>query len=87
MYELERLAVGAGVEACPQRRMDVDDGNAKKAWSTKSVQSRLMALAAKMATMLSDTEAWIIMTILAQRDSTGVSVGENATLVLKARNR
>ncbi len=46
-----------------------------------------MALAAKMATILSDTEAWIIMTIFAQRDSTGVSVGENATLVLKARNK
>ncbi len=49
--------------------------------------SRLIARAARMATMLSDTDAWIIMTILAQRDSTGVSVGENATLVLNARKR
>ena len=30
---------------------------------------------------------WIIIMTFAQRESTGTSVGENAVLVLKARNR
>jgi hypothetical protein len=45
------------------------------------------ALAARSAAVANDIDAWIIIKILAQRDSGGTSVGENAVLVLKARNR
>jgi hypothetical protein len=37
--------------------------------------------------MLKEIIAWTIISSLAQRDSTGTSVGDNAVLVLKARNR
>jgi hypothetical protein len=32
-------------------------------------------------------DAWIIIRVLAQRESGGTSVGEKAVLVLKARNK
>jgi hypothetical protein len=34
-----------------------------------------------------DMDDWIIIKVLAQRESAGTSVGEKAVLVLKARNR
>jgi len=34
-----------------------------------------------------DIHDWIIIKVLAQRESAGTSVGEKAVLVLKARNR
>jgi hypothetical protein len=45
------------------------------------------ARAANSATVTSEMEACTIIITLAQRDSTGTSVGENAVLVLNARNR
>ena len=45
------------------------------------------ARAARMAMVASDMDACSIIRILAQRESTGTSVGEKAVLVLKARNR
>jgi hypothetical protein len=45
------------------------------------------ALAAINATVASEIDACTIIISFAQRDSTGTSVGENAVLVLKARNR
>lgn len=45
------------------------------------------ARAARIAIVPSDMVACSIISILAQRESTGTSVGENAVLVLKARNR
>src|SRR5258708_1188918 len=45
------------------------------------------ARAARIAIVPSDIVACSIIRTLAQRDSTGTSVGENAVLVLKARNR
>jgi len=47
----------------------------------------LMARAASRAMVVSEMAAWIIIKPLAQRESTGTSVGEKAVLVLKARNR
>ena len=34
-----------------------------------------------------DMDDWIIIKVLAQRESGGTSVGEKAVLVLKARNK
>ena len=45
------------------------------------------ARAASSATVTSEIQACTIIITLAQRDSTGTSVGENAVLVLNARNR
>ena len=45
------------------------------------------ALAASNAMIVSEIRACSIMPSFAQRDKTGVSVGENAVLVLKARKR
>jgi hypothetical protein len=45
------------------------------------------ARAANSATVTSEMLACTIIITLAQRDSTGTSVGENAVLVLNARNR
>ncbi len=45
------------------------------------------ARAASSTTVASEIRACTIIMSLAQRDSTGTSVGENAVLVLKARNR
>ena len=47
----------------------------------------LTALAASSAKVASEMAAWIIISTLAQRESTGTSVGEKAVLVLKARNK
>jgi hypothetical protein len=47
----------------------------------------LTARAASSATVTSEMLACTIIITLAQRDSTGTSVGENAVLVLNARNR
>jgi hypothetical protein len=47
----------------------------------------LTARAASSATVASEMSDWIIISTLAQRLRTGLSVGENAVLVLKARNR
>ena len=47
----------------------------------------LTARAAISATVISDIDACTIIISFAQRDRTGTSVGENAVLVLKARNR
>ncbi len=46
-----------------------------------------MAFDASTATHKSEMRAWIIVRSFAHRDSTGVSVGENAVLVQKDRNR
>ena len=45
------------------------------------------ARAARSEIVASEMSAWSIISSLAQRDSTGTSVGENAVLVLKARKR
>ena len=45
------------------------------------------ARAASSATIVSEIKDCSIMPALAQRDSTAVSVGENAVLVLNARNK
>ena len=45
------------------------------------------ARAARSATVAKDIDACTIIRLLAQRDSTGTSVGEKAVLVLKVRNR
>jgi hypothetical protein len=45
------------------------------------------ARAASSASVASEIADWIIISALAQRESTGTSVGENAVLVLNARNR
>jgi hypothetical protein len=45
------------------------------------------ARAARIAIVASDMDACTIIKTLAQRESTGTSVGEKAVLVLKARNR
>jgi hypothetical protein len=47
----------------------------------------LTALAASKATVVKEMRAWTIINDLAQRDKTGESVGENAALMLNARNR
>src|SRR5215213_7015393 len=47
----------------------------------------LTARAARSASTVSEMSDWSIMSALAQRASTGASVGENAVLVLKARKR
>jgi len=47
----------------------------------------LTARAASKATVVKDMMDCTIIMPLAQRDSTGTSVGENAVLVLNARNR
>jgi hypothetical protein len=49
--------------------------------------SMFTARAPRSAIVANDMEAWIIIKVLAQRESTGTSVGEKAVLVLKARNR
>ena len=51
------------------------------------VQSVLIARAARIASTMSEISAWIIMSSLARCESTVVSVGLKAVLVLKARNR
>lgn len=45
------------------------------------------ARAARSAIVAKDMDACTIISVLAQRESTGTSVGENAVLVLNARNR
>ena len=45
------------------------------------------ARAASRARVAREMEDWIIINTFAQRESTGESVGENAVLVLNARNR
>jgi hypothetical protein len=45
------------------------------------------ARAAINATVINDIDACTIIISFAQRDSTGTSVGENAVLVLNARNK
>jgi hypothetical protein len=50
-------------------------------------QSRLTARAASNTTTINEIMAWSIISSLAQRESTGTSVGDNAVLVLKATNR
>jgi hypothetical protein len=45
------------------------------------------ARAARSAIVTKDMDDWIIIKVLAQRESAGASVGEKAVLVLKARNR
>ena len=45
------------------------------------------ARAARRAAVANDMEAWHIIKIFAQGESAGTSVGENAVLVLKAKNR
>src|ERR1035438_472594 len=47
----------------------------------------LTAPAAIRATVANEMNDWIIISTLAHRVRTGLSVGENAVLVLKARNR
>ncbi len=47
----------------------------------------LIALPATSTTMPSETIACSIVSNFAQRDKTGVSVGENAVLVVKATNK
>ena len=59
--------------------------HAVRAWS--AIQRILTARAASKARVVSEMLDWIIMSTLAQRERTGESVGENAVLVLKARNR
>ena len=49
--------------------------------------SMFTARAARIAMVASEMAACSIIRILAQRESTGTSVGEKAVLVLKARNR
>lgn len=50
-------------------------------------QRRFTARAATMAKVPSEIEAWMIISTFAHAESTGTSVGENAVLVLNARNR
>ena len=50
-------------------------------------QSMLTARAANKPMTKREIMACVIIRIFAQRDSTGVSVGERAVLVVKARNR
>ncbi len=45
------------------------------------------ARAARIAIVASEIEAWIIISAFAHRESTGTSVGENAVLVLNAKNK
>jgi hypothetical protein len=45
------------------------------------------ALATITATLVKEMHACTIIIPFAQRDNTGTSVGENAVLVLKARNK
>jgi len=47
----------------------------------------LTALAASNAITASEMVACVIIIIFAQRDSTWVSAGDNAVLVLKAKNK
>lgn len=49
--------------------------------------SMFTARAARSAIVAKDMDACTIIRVLAQRESTGTSVGEKAVLVLKARNR
>ena len=53
----------------------------------RPVYSMFTARAARIAMVASEMIACSIIRILAQRESTGTSVGEKAVLVLKARNR
>lgn len=50
-------------------------------------QRMFTARAARSATVANEIKACTIIRPFAQRDKTGESVGENAVLVLKARNR
>jgi hypothetical protein len=56
-------------------------------WRGPLSYSTFTARAARMASVISEIDACSIIRTLAQRDSTGTSVGEKAVLVLKARNR
>jgi hypothetical protein len=47
----------------------------------------LMARAASNTMIVSEVGAWSIINSLAQRESTGTSVGDNAVLVLNGRKR
>jgi hypothetical protein len=47
----------------------------------------LMARAANSAMIRRERSDWIIIKTFAQRASTGTSVGENAVLVLKDKNK
>jgi hypothetical protein len=60
---------------------DVQEPNATKP-TDDQYQRMLMALAARMTMIVSDNEACAIIINLAQRDSTPVSAGESAVLVL-----
>ncbi len=51
------------------------------------LQRILTARAASSATVANEISACTIISTLAHRERTGTSVGENAVLVLKARNR
>jgi hypothetical protein len=69
----------------PQKAMVCPTVLCKKAWIAN--YSMFTARAARIAMVTSETAACSIIRILAQRESTGTSVGENAVLVLNARNR
>jgi hypothetical protein len=56
-------------------------------WEREGRQRIFTARAASKATVVNEMSDWIIVITLAHCDSTGVSVGENAVLVLKARKR
>jgi hypothetical protein len=47
----------------------------------------LTARAASSTTMISEISDWSMVPSFAHRDSTAVSVGENAVLVLNAKNK
>jgi len=54
---------------------------------TPLIYKMFTARAAGIARVVSDTDACSIISTLAQRESTGTSVGEKAVLVLNARKR
>jgi hypothetical protein len=56
-------------------------------WPTGDSHNILTARAASSATTASEIVPWSIINSLPQRARTGVSVGDKAVLVLKARNR
>ena len=71
----------------PVKRNILEEYPTRSGYYQRSYYRMLTARAANNAKVANEIDAWIIINTLAQRDRTGASVGENAVLVLNARNR
>ena len=85
VYTLRTLTPASGA------RLDVLRHGRAQVWALSVSRPRsysmFTARAARSAIVAKDMDDCTIIRVLAQRESTGTSVGEKAVLVLKARNR